>query len=300
MSPLAVVLGVRRHVAHGVLTLQFFENNFIDAGQVVQLLGRVGHTTTFLGQHVQFVLRVAVLFLPEVGFVGTERDRVDDDVTLARLLFHIFESEDRLSIVTVREHHDGAPVELVASVRFEVFERNIDCVVERGRAGERGRADGVRHFGEVRGELDERQHPAAERDHLNFIARPKGVDEPYGGLLSHFNLLLHARGDVEQDHHFQREIAVGKKLDVLLDTALVDGEIFFRQPGDETAVFVEERDREAHRVHSDTEAGNVRLLRERRRCHQGRCEQPRNPTSHQHQALVCVERCQSACSALDR
>lgn len=61
----------------------------------------------------------------------------------------------------------------------------------------------------------------------------------------------------------------GKKLDGLLDAVFVDGEVFLRQPGDETAVVVEEGDREAHRVHPDSEAGNVGLLRERRCCRQG-------------------------------
>ena len=124
----------------------------------------------------------------------------------------------------------------------QVLERDVERVVERGRARGLGRADRLLERAEVVGEGLQRRRALVELHHLREVLRPQRLREADRRVLRGLELLLHRGRGVDHQHQRDRQVLVREQAQVLADAVLEHREVALRQVGHEVVARVGDRE----------------------------------------------------------
>ena len=167
-APGAVALRVPRRVADRVLARELVGDLAVDAGQLGDLRREERAAAGFLRELAQHELGFLEALGRRAGAVGrAQADRVDRGLGALGEVEHLLERQQARGVLAVREHDDRLAADLLDVRRddlLQILQRDVDRVVQRGRAAGRRLADRLLELGGVVGEgLQDRRRGCRSR-----------------------------------------------------------------------------------------------------------------------------------------
>src|SRR5215203_258080 len=269
--PRAVALGIPGGVPEGVLARQLVGDLAVDACQLRDLPREEDAAAGLLRQLTQHELRIAEPASPLVA--RAQADGVDRRLGPLGEIEHLVEANEAGRVLAVGEHDDRLSPDLVGAVRLralQLFERDVDGVVQRGgSAGVRAANGGLEVRDVIREALDH-LNAAVEVDDLREVLRAEPPDEADRGFLRGVEFALHAGARVQQDRERDRQVGTVEERDLLLRTVFEHLEFALVHVGEIAAGLVRDRNVDRHELDPCAERGPLR-----RRNRFGRCSLPR-------------------------
>jgi hypothetical protein len=260
-APGAVAFRVARGVADRVLAGELVGDLAVDTGQLRKLAREERARSRFLRELAQHELRFLEPLRGRPGAVRrAQPDGIDRRLGALREIEDLFERQQAGRVLAVGEDHDRLPANLLGVLGddlLQVLQRDVDGVVEGGRAAGRRLLDRRLELSRAVREVLQDDDAAIEVDHLGEILRPKPLRKADRGFLRRRQLGVHTGAGVEQQRQRDRQVGAVEEGDVLLDAVLENVEILGGQVGDVLPGAVADGDVERDQI----DAGAERHLR---------------------------------------